>query len=61
MTCQIRYHPDARDRDLPKINQNLQKPVKTAIEHRLLAAPDRYSEPLKRTLKGYCKLRVGDY
>jgi mRNA interferase RelE/StbE len=27
----------------------------------LLRAPERYSEPLRRTLKGYRKLRVGDY
>jgi mRNA interferase RelE/StbE len=24
-------------------------------------APEKYSEPLRRTLKGYRKLRVGDY
>ena len=32
-----------------------------AIEKRLLVAPERYSEPLRRTLKGYRKLRVEDY
>jgi len=57
----LRYHPDVKDKDLPKINRNIQKRIKTAIEQRLLVAPDRYSEPLKRTLKGYRKLRVGDY
>ena len=24
-------------------------------------SPEKYSEPLRRTLKGYRKLRVGDY
>ncbi len=61
MTYHLRYHPDVKDRDLPKINRNIQKRIKTAIEQRLLAAPERHSEPLKRTLKGYRKLRVGDY
>lgn len=61
MTYQIRYHPDVKNRDLPKINKNIQKRIRTAIEQRLLMAPERYSEPLKRTLKGYRKLRVGDY
>jgi len=55
------YHPEVRDEDLPKINKNIQKRIKTAIEKRLLVAPERYSEPLRRTLKGYRKLRVGDY
>jgi len=57
----LRYHPDVKNKDLPKINRNIQKRIKTAIEQRLLLSPDRYSEPLKRTLKGYRKLRVGDY
>jgi len=57
----LRYHPDVREKDLPKINRNIQKRIKTAIEKRLLVEPERYSEPLRRTLKGYRKLRVGDY
>ena len=35
--------------------------MRTAVEQRLLVAPERYSEPPRRTLKGYRKLRVGDY
>ena len=61
MTYQARYHPDVKQKDLPKINKNIQKRIQTAIERRLLVAPERYSEPLRRTLKGYRKLRVGDY
>lgn len=26
-----------------------------------MTAPDQYGAPLRRTLKGYWKLRVGDY
>lgn len=61
MPYQLRYHPDVKDKDLLKINKNIQKRIKAAIEQRLLVAPERYSEPLRRTLKGYRKLRVGDY
>ncbi|MGH7795991.1 MAG: type II toxin-antitoxin system RelE family toxin [Candidatus Binatia bacterium] len=32
-----------------------------AIENRLAIEPHRYEEPLRRTLMGYRKLRVGDY
>lgn len=35
--------------------------IRRAIESRLLEQPEQYSEPLRRTLKGYRKLRVGDY
>lgn len=61
MPYKLRYHPDVRDEDLPKINKNIQNRIKEAIEKRLIVAPGRYSEPLRRTLKGYRKLRVGDY
>jgi mRNA interferase RelE/StbE len=61
VTYNLRYHPDVKEKDLPKINKNIQKRIKTAIEQRLLRAPERYSEPLRRTLKGYRELRVGDY
>jgi mRNA interferase RelE/StbE len=57
----LRYHPDVKEKDLPKLNRTIQKRIKTAIEQRLLVSPEKYSEPLRRTLKGYRKLRVGDY
>ena len=61
MPYHLRYHPDVKEKDLPKLNRTIQKQIKTAIEQRLLLAPEKYSEPLRRTLKGYRKLRVGDY
>ena len=61
MLYRLRYHPDVKKKDLSKLNRTIQKRIKTAIEQRLLIAPERYSEPLRRTLKGYRKLRVGDY
>jgi len=57
----LRYHPDVREKDLPKLNRTIQRRIRMAIEQRLLTAPEKYSEPLRRTLKGYRKLRVGDY
>ena len=60
MTYHLQYHPDVKLKDLPKINKNIQKRIKTAVQQRLLSAPERYSESLRRTLKGYRKLRIGD-
>jgi mRNA interferase RelE/StbE len=57
----LRYHPNVKAKDLPKLNRTIQKRIKTVIEQRLLLSPEKYSEPLRRTLKGYRKLRVGDY
>ena len=55
------YHPDVKRCDLPKIPQNMKDRIKIAIEKRLLINPDLYGQPLRRGLKGYRKLRVGDY
>jgi mRNA interferase RelE/StbE len=55
------YHPEVKTKDIPKLNRDVGKRIQRAIETRLAAEPERYGEPLRRTLKGYWKLRVGDY
>jgi mRNA interferase RelE/StbE len=55
------YHPEVRSRDIPKLNGDVRLRIKKAIETRLMVAPQEYAEPLRKTLKGYWKLRVGDY
>lgn len=61
MAFSIIYHPDVKKRDIPAINSNVQQRLKKAIETRLMVAPQDYGEPLRKTLMGYWKLRVGDY
>lgn len=61
MPYELRYHPDVRDVDIPQLNQTLRNRIKKAIEQRLSISPHQYGEPLRKTLKGYWKLRVGDY
>ncbi len=55
------YHPDVKKCDLPNIPRNMRDRIKSAIEKRILVDPDLYGEPLRRGLRGYRKLRVGDY
>ena len=55
------YHPDVKSKDIPTLNRDIGKRIQRAIESRLTTEPQRYGEPLRRTLKGYWKLRVGDY
>ncbi|MBI3605211.1 MAG: type II toxin-antitoxin system RelE/ParE family toxin [Nitrospirae bacterium] len=61
MTYELRYHPDVKKHDLPLINKKLRERIKKAIEERLLVSPEQYGEPLRKTLKRYWKMRVGDY
>ncbi|HEX9778571.1 MAG TPA: type II toxin-antitoxin system RelE/ParE family toxin [Geopsychrobacteraceae bacterium] len=61
MPFSVVYHPDVKERDIPKLNGDIRNRIRKAIETRLMVAPHEYGEPLRKTLKGYWKLRVGDY
>jgi len=61
MAYTVVYHPEVKARDVPKLNRDVSKRIQRAVENRLAVEPQRYGEPLRRTLKGYWKLRVGDY
>ena len=61
MIYKLKYHPDVKRSDLPKIDAKNRNMIKRAIEKRLATHPETYGKPLQRTLKGYWKLRVGDY
>ena len=58
---EIIYHPDVSRKDLPRISEDMKQKIRRAIEAKLASAPEEFGEPLRRTLKGYWKLRVGDY
>ena len=61
MLYDVRYHPEVKDVDIPLLNATMKKRIKRAIEERLMTAPGQYGEPLRKSLKGYWKLRVGDH
>ena len=61
MPFELRYHPDVRDFDIPKLNETLKKRIEKAIQERLTTSPHHYGDPFRKSLKGYWKLRVGDY
>jgi mRNA interferase RelE/StbE len=58
---ELKYHPDVTSVDIPLLVARLRTRIKNAIETRLMTAPHLYGEPLRKTLRGYWKLRVGDY
>jgi addiction module RelE/StbE family toxin len=58
---QVIYHPDIPKHDLLRIPQNIKEVIRRAIEERLTRDPFMVGEPLRHSLKGHRKLRVGDY
>jgi mRNA interferase RelE/StbE len=58
---ELRYHPDVKAIDIPQLDAKLKTRIRRAIETRLTSEPQRYGAPLRKTLHGYWKLRVGDY
>ena len=48
-------------KDLKKISPDVRYILRRAIEEKLMIDPLRFGIPLRRTLKGLMKLRVGDY
>ena len=61
MTYRILYHPRVQGEDLPLLNRDLRDRIARVIEQRLTTEPTYYGESLRHHLKGYWKLRVGDY
>ena len=61
MSFTLHYHPAVCVEDLPLIDRRTKDRIRKAVEERLQSAPHDYGEPLRKSLKGYWKLRVGDY
>lgn len=57
----IVYHSDVVEKDIPKLSVSDKNRTKKAIEDKLIPHPELFGKPLRRSLKGYRKLRVGDY
>ena len=47
--------------DIPLLPLQMKVKVKKAIEDRLMLAPLDFGKPLRYSLKGHRRLRVGDY
>lgn len=58
---EILYHEDVVKKDIPQLSSEWKEKVRTAIQAKLATRPEHYGKPLRRSLKNYRKLRVGDY
>lgn len=57
----IVYQSAVIEEDIPRIAEMWKEKIKSAIEDKLVTHPDVYGKPLRRSLRGYRKLRVGHY
>ena len=61
MAYKLIYHYDVKKSDLTKLDNKNKSMIKRAIEERLAIHPEIHGKPLQRSLKGYWKMRVGNY
>lgn len=61
MAYSLVYHADVKKSDLKEIDERNKAIIKKAIEERLAFQPEKFAKPLQRSLKGYWRLRVGEY
>lgn len=61
MKYEISYLEVVVKKHIPALSTSMKILVKTAIEERLSMEPIALGKPLRYTLKGYRRLRVGNY
>lgn len=61
MSFKVVYHPLVVSNDIPKLSSTYKDKIRKTIELRLTKQPDFYGKPLRKSLKGYRKLRVENY
>ena len=60
MKWEVTYKKSVK-KDLKRISPDMRALIRQAIEDKLMTDPVKYGIPLRRSLKGYMKLRLGDY
>lgn len=61
MNFEIVYHESVAKEDIPRLSGSMKVLICRAIETRLMTHPEFYEKPLRQSLAGYRKLRVGDW
>lgn len=58
---QIIYQDQVINRHIPALSTTTKSLIKKAIEERLMVDPVSFGKPLRYSLKGHRRLRVGNY
>lgn len=61
VTFRVLYHEQVVKSDIPRLTPSWKNKIKNAIEKKLTTNPEIFGKPLRRSLRSYRKLRVGDY
>ncbi len=61
MSYQISYGQEVIREDLPRLDESNRQRIIKEIGTKLSVAPNQFGRPLREALKGYRRLRVGDY
>ena len=61
MNFVVTYHQIVVKEDIPRLGTMERHRIQRAIEQKLMTTPELFGKPLRRSLKGYRKLRVGDH
>jgi mRNA interferase RelE/StbE len=61
MSFSLHYHQKVVCDDIPTLPKREKTRMQKAIQEKLTTHPEVFGKPLRRSLKGYRRLRVGDY
>jgi mRNA interferase RelE/StbE len=61
MSFHIEYHQSVVEKDIPKLDSVMKSRIKEVIFAKLTEKPELFGVHLRNELKGYWKLRIGDY
>ena len=61
MTYRIEYLRTVVESDIPPLPKSAKRQIRRAIEQKLTAHPFELGKPLRYSLRGARRLRVGDY
>lgn len=61
MTYKIFYDLGSKNKDYERIPPTIREIIRKAIEKKLTVDPVSFGKPLRYSLKGYRRLRVGEY
>jgi mRNA interferase RelE/StbE len=61
VSFKIVYHYLVTRDGIPALSGVWRKKIKSAIESKLTTSPEVFGKPLRKSLRGYRKLRLGDY
>ncbi len=61
MTYKVKYHEQVFKVDKLKLSKESQRRIEKVIREKIQKQPEQFGKPLRKSLKGHWKTRVGEY